>query len=181
MISKPVIKVKDKSFKKLIDHERIAKRIEEMGEAINHDYDNKNPLFIGILNGAFMFASDLMKQVHIPSEITFIKVNSYRATKSTGNIKELIGLQENIFKRNLIIIEDIVDTGNTLSHLLDGFGTLGAKSIEVATLLHKPEAMQKDLTIKYVGFSIPEKFVIGYGLDYDGYGRNSRDIFELTD
>lgn len=181
MISKPIIKVKDKSFKKLIDHEQISQRITGMAEMINQDYKDKNPLFIAILNGAFMFASDLMKQVIIPSEITFIKVNSYHATQSTGNIKELIGLQENIFKRNLIIVEDIVDTGNTLFHLLEGFGALGTESIEIATLLHKPEAMQKDLTIKYVGFPIPNKFVVGYGMDYNGYGRNTKDIFELTD
>ena len=181
MTGKPIMKVKDKSFKKLIDHEQVFQRVKEMAEAMNQDYKDKNPLFIAILNGAFMFASDLMKHVHVPSEITFIKVNSYKATKSTGNIKELIGLQENIFKRNLIIVEDIVDTGHTLSHLLEGFGALGTKSIEIATLLNKPASMQKDLTIKYVGFSIPDKFVVGYGMDYDGYGRNCRDIFELTE
>ena len=176
-----MIKLKDKSFKKIIDHEQVFKRVKEMAEDINRDYEDKNPLFIGILNGAFMFASDLMKQIDIDAEITFIKVNSYSATKSTGNIKELIGLQENIFKRNLIIIEDIVDTGNTLAHLLEGFNALGTESIEIATLLHKPEAMQRDLNIKYVGFSIPNKFVVGYGMDYDGYGRNCRDIFELNE
>ena len=175
------MRIKDKSFKVLIDYERISRRLDEMAGAINRDYKDKNPLFIAILNGSFMFAADLMKKIHIPSEITFIKVNSYQATKSTGNIKELIGLQENIFKRNLIIIEDIVDTGNTLAHLLEDFGTLGADSIEIATLLHKPAALQKELVIKYVGFSIPNKFVVGYGLDYNGYGRNTMDIFELTE
>ena len=181
MISTSVMKLKDKSFKKLIDHEQISQRVKEMADDINRDYDGKNPLFIAILNGAFMFSSDLMKQVSIPSQITFIKVNSYHATKSSGNIKELIGLQENIFKRNLIIIEDIVDTGNTLSHLLEGFNALGTDSIEIATLLHKPVAMKKELRLKYVGFSIPDKFVVGYGMDYEGYGRNFGDIFELTE
>lgn len=176
-----MLKLKDKSFTKIIDHEQVFQRVREMAEDINKDYEGKNPLFIAILNGAFMFASDLMKQINIPAEITFIKVNSYSATKSTGNIKELIGLQENIFKRNLIIIEDIVDTGNTLSHLLEGFSALGTDSIEIATLLHKPDALQRDLSIKYVGFSIPNKFVVGYGMDYDGYGRNCRDIFELSE
>ncbi|MDN5214428.1 hypoxanthine phosphoribosyltransferase [Fulvivirgaceae bacterium BMA12] len=175
------MKIKDKHFKVLLDYEQISKRVMELAAAINHDYEGKNPLFIAIMNGAFMFAADLMKHVHIPSEITFIKVNSYQATKSTGNVKELIGLQENIFKRNLIIIEDIVDTGNTISHLLEDFNTLGADSIEIVALLHKPEAVKKKVAIKYQGFSIPNKFVVGYGLDYDGYGRNTRDIFELLE
>ncbi|MDN5200533.1 hypoxanthine phosphoribosyltransferase [Fulvivirgaceae bacterium BMA10] len=174
------MKIEDKEFKLYIDRDKISSRIGEIAQAINEHYKDKNPLFVAIMNGSFMFASDLMKKVDVRSEITFIKVTSYEATQSTGNIKELIGLQENIFKRNLIIVEDIVDTGNTLNHLISEFKELGPQSIEVATLLFKPDVLKHELAIKYVGFEIPNKFVVGYGLDYDGYGRNQEDIYQLV-
>lgn len=173
--------IKDKSFDIFIDKEKISTRVEAIAKEINRDYEGKNPLFIAIMNGAFMFAADLMKHVNIPCEITFIKVSSYQATQSTGNLKELVGLQENIFKRDIILVEDIVDTGNTLSHLTSSFTELGPSSVEIATLLFKPEAIQKEIDLKYVGFSIPNKFVVGYGLDYDGYGRNTNSIYKLVE
>ncbi len=175
------MEIKDKSFEVYIEKSKISARVKALAKEINKDYEGKNPLFIAILNGAFMFAADLMKHVNISSEITFIKVSSYEATKSTGNLKELVGLQENIFKRNIIFIEDIVDTGNTLSNLTESFTELGPASMEIATLLYKPEAIQKEINLKYVGFSIPNDFVVGYGLDYDGYGRNTKSIFKLVE
>ena len=174
------MKIKDKEFAVFIDRQTIEKRVIELGQQISRDYEAKNPLFIAVLNGSFMFAADLMKHVSIPAEISFIKLNSYTKTHSTGKIKELVGLDENIFGRNLIIIEDIVDTGLTIHHMLEEFRDLGPKSIEVATLLHKPEATVKKLKLEYVGFEIPKKFVVGYGLDYDGQGRNLNDLYSLV-
>lgn len=174
------MKIKDKEFSKYIDKEDIQQRIRILAQQINQDYKGKRPLFIAVLNGSFMFASDLMKSVDNEAEISFIKLNSYHKTHSTGKVKELIGLDENIFGRNLIIIEDIVDTGRTIRHLLDELLELGPKSIEIATLLHKPDATVESLTLKYVGFTIPNKFVVGYGLDYDGQGRNLTDLYSLA-
>ena len=174
------MKIKDKEFSIFIDKDKIAKRVAELGQQISQDYKDKNPLFIAVLNGCFMFAGDLMKYVSIPAEISFIKLNSYTKTHSSGKVKELVGLDENIFGRNLVIIEDIVDTGLTIHHLLEEFRELGPKSIEVATLLHKPEATVKKLQLKYIGFEIPKEFVVGYGLDYDGLGRNLNDIYTLA-
>lgn len=174
------IKVKDKEFTPYLSREQIAERVSAIGEQINQDYADKNPLFVAVLNGSFMFASDLLKNVTIPCEITFIKLNSYHKTHSTGKVRELIGLDENIFGRNLIIIEDIVDTGLTMKHMLDELKELGPKSIEIASLLHKPDATVEELSLRYTGFEIPNKFVVGYGLDYDGQGRNLNDVYSLA-
>ena len=175
------MKIKDKEFSVFIKQIEIEQRVRELAEQINQDYAGKTPLFIAILNGSFMFASDLMKSVKIPAEISFIKLTSYHKTHSTGKVKELVGLDENIFGRHLIIVEDIVDTGLTIKHLQDELNDLGPKSIEVATALHKPEATVEQLRLKYVGFEIPKKFVVGYGLDYDGQGRNLADLYTLVD
>lgn len=152
-----------------------------MAAQINADYQELNPLFLSILNGAFVFTADLFRQITIPAEISFIKLKSYRKMESSGKVKELLGLEHNIFNRNIIIVEDIVDTGKTLSHILEEFGELGAKSIEILTMLHKPEASLKPISLKYVGFRIPNKFVVGYGLDYDGYGRNLPDLYKIVE
>ncbi|BDD10744.1 hypoxanthine phosphoribosyltransferase [Fulvitalea axinellae] len=175
-----MMKVKDKEFVSYIEPERLAQRIAELGNKIDEDYAGKNPLFIAVLNGSFMFAADLLREVDTPSEISFMKLASYSEMRSTGNVKEVIGLSENIFNRHVIIIEDIVDTGNTMVHLHDVLEELGPASIEVASLLFKPEAYTKKINIKYVGFDIPNKFVVGYGLDYDGYGRNLDAIYQLA-
>ena len=174
------MKIKDKEFSIFIPKEEIEEKVKGLAGQINVDYKDKAPLFIGILNGSFMFAADLLKYVNIPAEISFIKLNSYTKTHSSGKVKELIGLDENIFGRNLIIIEDIVDTGLTIQHLLGELLDLGPKSIEVATLLHKPGATVEELSLRYVGFRIPNQFVVGYGLDYDGHGRNLNDIYQLA-
>ncbi|UII28698.1 hypoxanthine phosphoribosyltransferase [Fulvivirga maritima] len=173
--------VKDKEFVEYISASEISKRIAELGTALNTDYEDKRPLFIAILNGSFMFAADLLKEVAIPCEISFVKVASYEEMESTGNVKQLIGLNETIFNKDVIIIEDIVDTGRTITKILEEFRSLGASSVEVITLLQKPASNDLGDKIKYIGFSIPEKFVLGYGLDYDGLGRNLKDIYQLKD
>lgn len=173
------IKVRDKEFEVYLNESEIQQRIAEIGDEMNEEYANKNPLFIGILNGSFMFASDLMKAVNVPSEIAFIRMASYKGMESTGAVKQVLGLQENVFGRHLVLIEDIVDSGLTMDQVIKFFQERGPKSIRVATLLLKPEKLEKDLKLDYVGFEIPEKFVVGYGLDYNGHGRNLKDIYQL--
>jgi len=173
------IKVRDKEFEVYLNESEIQQRIAEIGDEMNEEYANKNPLFIGILNGSFMFASDLMKAVNVPSEIAFIRMASYKGMESTGAVKQVLGLQENVFGRHLVLIEDIVDSGLTMDQVIRFFQERGPKSIRVATLLLKPEKLEKDLKLDYVGFEIPEKFVVGYGLDYNGHGRNLKDIYQL--
>jgi hypoxanthine phosphoribosyltransferase len=173
------MKIKDKSFKILIQEEDLQDKIAQMAEAINSDYKGKAPLFIGILNGSFMFVADMMKHINLPSKVSFIKVASYTDMKSSGSVKELIGLSENIFEQDIVILEDIIDSGTTMSTVIEQFKAKGASSVAVATLLLKPKALKINLDIKYVGFEIGNKFVVGYGLDYDGLGRNSGAIYQL--
>ena len=173
------MKIKDKTFKILISEEELQSKITAISKAINKDYKDKNPLFIGILNGSFMFVADMMKGISLQCEISFIKLASYTEMASSGSVKELIGLNENIFKRDIIILEDIIDSGRTISSVIEEFKLRGAASVEVATLLLKPEALKIEVDIKYVGFEISNEFVVGYGLDYDGLGRNTRSIYQL--
>jgi hypoxanthine phosphoribosyltransferase len=174
-----VIKVHDKSFETYLSEEVILKRIKEIAEKINQDFSGKKPLFISILNGSFMFASDLFKQLAIPAEICFIKLASYEGMKSSGKVVTSIGLEEDIFGKDVIIVEDIVDTGKTLHQFLPNLLHQQPKTMRIATLLHKSEATEYPLTLDYVGFDIPNKFVVGYGLDYDGLGRNLKEIYQL--
>ena len=173
------INVLDKKFVPYLSAETIAKRIEELAAKINEDYADKNPIFIGILNGSFMFASDLYKQITVSSTISFIKLVSYKGTTSTGTVITSIGLEEDLTGRNVILIEDIVDTGKTLSEFLPTIQKQQPNSIKICTLLQKPEALLHPLEVDYVGFQIPNKFVVGFGLDYDGYGRNLKEIYQL--
>ena len=173
------MKVKDKNFVPYLSEEEIQKKIKELASILNEEYKESKPLFIAILNGSFMFASDLFKEIKLECEISFMKLSSYDEMTSTGNVRELIGLNENVFNRDVIIIEDIVDTGHTMKNVLEQFKERGVKSVEVASLLIKPKALVNTLDIKYVGFEIPNKFVVGYGLDYDGFGRNSKAIYQL--
>lgn len=175
------MQIHDQNFKIFIPSEKITLRIREMAVQINEDYIDKNPLFLSILNGAFIFTADFFREITIPAEVSFIKLKSYRRMETSGKVKELLGLEHNIFNRNIVIIEDIVDTGKTLNHILEEFNELGAKSIEILTLLHKPEVSKTPMNLKYVGFEIPNKFVVGYGLDYDGYGRNLKDIYKVVE
>ena len=173
------MKIHDQNFEIFIPSKDIQQRIKEISDLVNHDYADKNPIFLSILNGAFIFTADLFREINIPAEVSFIKLKSYRKMETSGKVKELLGLEHNIFDRNIIIIEDIIDTGKTLSHVLEEFQELGAKSIEILTLLYKPDANQYPVNLKYVGFEIPDDFVVGYGLDYDGYGRNLKDIYRV--
>lgn len=173
------MKIKDKNFLILLKEAEIKKRIKELGAEISQDYSGRQPLFISVLNGAFIFAADLVRDIKLASTVSFIKLSTYDHTASTGKIKELIGINEKLFKKDIIIIEDIVDSGFTLSYLMEHIAELGPASLEVAALLIKPESLKVDLNIKYKGFNIPKNFVVGYGLDYDGYGRNLKDIYFL--
>ena len=171
----------DKSFKPYLTQSVIGEAIERIANEINKDYSDKNPLFIAILNGSFIFASDLFKKIDIPAEISFIKLASYQGTKSTGNVITAIGLETDLYDRNVIVVEDIIDTGKTLSAFLPQLEHQQPKSLKVCTLLHKKEATQYPVTIDYLGFEIPNLFVVGYGLDYNGYGRNLDQIMQIDE
>jgi hypoxanthine phosphoribosyltransferase len=176
------IKLHDKTFVKSIDEQSIQKQIEHLANRISLDFADKNPLFLAVLNGSFMFASDLMKQLDFPCEIEFIKVSSYQGTSSTHQITDAIGVSENrIANRTVVIIEDIVDTGHTIEHLFRYLQNQKAKEIEVATLLSKPDAYTKELPVNYIAITIPNEFVVGYGLDYNQLGRNLKHIYKLKE
>ena len=177
----PLIKVRDKSFDIFLSEAQIQQRIAELAGEINRDYKGKMPLFIAILNGSFMFASDLFKHLDIDAEICFIKLVSYKGMKSTGHITTAIGLDQDLYGRDVIIVEDIVDTGKTLGYFLPKLEHMQPASLKIAALLHKPEATVHPLQIDYTGFSIPNKFVVGYGLDYDGCGRNLKEIYQVAE
>jgi len=173
------VKIRDKEFELFISEAEILKSIDRIAERMNKDLEGKNPLFVCILNGSFMFASELMKRVNIPSEISFVRMASYQGTQSTGKIKEIYGLEENISGRTVVIIEDIVDTGHTMSLILEQLTGENPEEIKIATLLFKPDALKTDVKLDYVALEIPSDFIVGFGLDYDGYGRNLADIYKI--
>ena len=175
-----VIRVHDKEFKPYISAEKISEEVKRVASEINKDYAGKKPLFIAILNGSFMFAADLFKEINIEAEICFIKLASYKGTKSSGQVITAIGLDVDLVGREIIVIEDIVDTGNTLTKFLPQIHHHHPASLKIAALLHKPEAMVHPIKIDYLGFSVPNKFLLGYGLDYDGLGRNIKEIYQLV-
>lgn len=174
-----MLTIKDKTFVPFIGHDQLQSRITELATQIDQDYKDTCPLLVVVLNGAFLFAADLMKNLTIECEITFIRVASYEQTNSTGVVKQILGLKESVANRHLILIEDIVDTGLTMANLSEQLLAQSPASLVIATLLFKPDAMEKDITLNYVGFEIENRFVVGYGLDYDGLGRNSKDILVL--
>jgi hypoxanthine phosphoribosyltransferase len=173
------IKIKDKNFQVSITEEQIQDAVKNVAERINWDLAGKDPLFLVVLNGAFMFAADLMKHVNIPSEITFIKLSSYEGTQSTGVVKEIFGLNESVVGRTVVVVEDIVDTGFTMEKIINSLKNRGATDIRVATFFLKPESLQREVPLNYVALQIPNDFIVGYGLDYDGYGRNLKEIYTL--
>jgi len=175
------IKVLDKEFKISIPAATIDAAVTNIADKINIDYKGQNPLFLIVLNGAFMFASDLLKKINIDCEITFVKLSSYSGTTSTHIVRELIGLDESLEGRDIIIVEDIIDTGITMGNTIPKLHHLKAKDVKIATLLFKPKAFQKDYKIDYVGLEIENDFIVGYGLDYDGYGRNLADIYKIVE
>ena len=174
------IQIKDKNFALSIADAEIQAAVRKVADAINRDMEGKDPLFLCVLNGAFMFASDLMKNVNVPCQITFIKLSSYEGLYTTGAVKEIIGLNESVVGRTVVVVEDIVDTGITMERILSSLRAKGASEIRVATFLQKPDALQRDITIDYVAMKIPNDFIVGYGLDYDGYGRNLKDIYTVV-
>jgi hypoxanthine phosphoribosyltransferase len=171
------IQLHDKHFRPFITSEKIAEVIGKVAQKIQNDYHDKKPLFIGVLNGSFLFAADLVRHFEGNCEVSFIKLASYEGTSSTGTIQELIGFNENLEGRNLIVIEDIVDTGNTLERIYQDLEKRNPKSIAIATLLFKPNAYKKSFPINYVAMEVGNEFLVGYGLDYDGLGRNLKDIY----
>ena len=176
-----IVTIKDKSFKPFISEEQLQESIKKVAQKINDDYHGMSPIFLGVLNGSFMFFGDLLKSIKVECHVSFVKMASYEGTSTTGLVNELIGLNENIDGKDIIFIEDIVDTGNTLEKLYQILETKNPRSIKIATLLYKPEAYKKEYRIDYVGLEIPNAFVLGYGLDYDGLGRNLSSIYVLND
>ncbi|HEY9363532.1 MAG TPA: hypoxanthine phosphoribosyltransferase [Chitinophagaceae bacterium] len=174
------IRVHDKSFETYLSEQQIQDKVVEIATAINKDYAGKRPLFIAILNGSFMFAADLFKQLTIDAELCFIKLVSYKGMKSSGKIITAIGLDDDLFGKDVVIVEDIVDTGKTLHEFLPKLEHQQPASLKIAALLHKPSATKYPLQIHYKGFTIPDKFVVGYGLDYDGLGRNLKEIYQAV-
>ncbi|MBN2747612.1 MAG: hypoxanthine phosphoribosyltransferase [Bacteroidales bacterium] len=179
-MNQDIIKVIDKEFSIFITNKEIDASIEKMAQQINQDYKGKKPIFLVILNGAFMFAADLFKKLTIDCEISFVKLSSYHGTTTTGRVKSLIGLNESIAGRHIIVVEDIIDSGITMEHLLEELNSKYPTDIRIATLLFKPKAFQKDFAIEYIGIEIPNDFIVGYGLDYDGFARNLPDIYKLV-
>ncbi len=172
--------VLDKTFVPYFDTAKIAARVSELAARISADYAGKKPLFLGILNGSFIFAADLFREITVEAEISFVKLASYKGVSSTGNVVTAIGLEESLHERHVIIIEDIIDTGRTMTSFLKEVWRQGPASVRIATFLSKPDALLvPDLKADYIGFEIPNRFVLGYGLDYDGYGRNTRELFVL--
>lgn len=176
-----IIQVHDKQFEPYISAGQINEQINKLGSQINKDYAGKVPLFIAILNGSFIFAADLFKTITIEAEISFIKLASYKGTKSTGNVITSIGLDEPLKNRHVVIVEDIVDTGKTLHQFLPQLINQQPASLKIAALLHKPEALKFPISIDYLGFEVPNKFLLGYGLDYVGLGRNLKEIYQLVE
>ena len=174
-----VITVKDKQFELFIEQRDIEHNIKRVAAQINAELSDKQPFFVAVLNGAFMFAAELMKEVTIPCEITFVRLASYVGTKTTDNVEEVLGINECLKDRTVIVLEDIVDTGNTMIALLEELKRHEPKEVKIATLLFKPNSLKQPLTLDYVALEIPSDFILGYGLDYDGYGRNLKDIYRI--
>jgi hypoxanthine phosphoribosyltransferase len=175
------IKVKDKHFTKYIESDVILSAVKRIASHIYSDHGDEMPLFLSVLNGSFMFASDLMKNYPGVCELSFIRVSSYQGTQTSGEVKTSIGLTQDIRSRTVILLEDIIDSGITVRHLIKDLKKLNPSQLKVATLLFKPEAVQTDIRPDYIGIEIPKDFIVGYGLDYDGFGRNLADIYKITE
>ena len=175
------IKIHDKHFKPFISAEKLHQATQEIANQMNNDLADKNPLFIIVLNGAFIFASDLIRKFEHDCDVSFVKLSSYQGTKTTHTVRELIGLDEDVSDRTVVLVEDIIDTGITMDNMIKQMKNMGAVEVKVTTLLYKPKAFQKDFKIDYVGMDIPNDFIVGFGLDYDGKGRNLPEIYKITD
>ena len=175
------IKIHDKVFRTSYSEAEILQHVKAVADRLNKDMEGKNPLFLAVLNGSFIFAADLMRMITIPCEISFVKLASYQGTLTTGKVKEVIGINEDLRGRHVIIVEDIVDTGITMKRMLETLGTREPASLHICTLLLKPGKLQVPLDIAYAAMEIPNDFIVGYGLDYDQQGRNLRDIYTLVE
>jgi len=173
------VRILDKTFRELISEQSIRKRIDEIALQINREFVGSEVIFVGILNGAFMFAADLFRKIDLNARITFVKLASYQGISSSGSIKELIGWNEDLVNKRILVVEDIVDTGATLERTVNELVIRNVADIKIATMLLKPAAYTRDIPINYIGFEIPSKFVVGYGLDYNGFGRNLPSIYTL--
>ncbi len=176
-----MIQLHDKQFVPFISSEEINFALVNMAKQMDDDFFDEVPVFIGVLNGAFMVLSDLMKQYRGMCEVSFVKMASYEGTQSNNNVTELIGLNQDLSGRTVVVVEDIIDTGNTIEVLKEIFKNQNVKHFKIATLFFKPEAYKKDIKIDYIGIRIPNKFIVGYGLDYDGLGRNLQDVYQLAE
>lgn len=174
------IHIGDKEFELYIAESRIMEAVEKVALELNEEFRDAEPLFLSVLNGSFLFAADLLKRMEIPCEISFVKVASYHGTTSSGTVKQLVGLNESLEGRNVVVLEDIVDTGNTLESIMRSLQEHHPAEIRVATLLFKPEAYRGEHTIDHMALEVPDEFLVGYGLDYNGFGRNLRDIYKLA-
>ena len=176
-----IVKIKDKTFKTSIPEQEIKERVKKLALQMSKDLKGKNPLFLAVLNGSFIFAADLMREMTIPCEISFVKLASYQGTTSTGKVKEVIGINEDLTGRAVVIVEDIVESGHTMKRMIETLGTRNPASVDICTLFVKPEKLAVDLDIKYAAFSIPNAFIVGYGLDYDQQGRCLKDVCSLVE
>ena len=175
-----IVKIKDKSFRVSIPEAEIKSRVKAVAEQINKDLEGKNPLFLCVLNGSFIFAADLSRDITIPSNISFVKLASYQGTISTGKVQEVIGLNEDISGRTVVIVEDIVDTGRTMRQMIESLGTRNPESVHICALFVKPDKLEEPIDVEYAAFSIPDDFIVGYGLDYDQDGRGLKDVYTIV-
>ena len=176
-----IVQVKDKKFRTSIPEADIKNRVKEVARQISRDLEGKNPLLLGVLNGSFVFAADLMREMTTRCEISFVKLASYQGVTSTGKVHEVLGINEDLAGRHVVIVEDIVDTGRTMKQMIESLGTRNPASVKVCTLFVKPDKLQEDIRIDYAAFSIPNDFIVGYGLDYDQQGRGLKDIYTLAE
>ena len=175
------VKIKDKSFRVSISEAEIKQRVKALAEQMSKDLEGKNPIFLGVLNGSFIFAADLMREMTVPCEISFVKLASYQGTTSTGKVREVLGINENLSGRTVVIVEDIVESGQTMKQMIESLGTRNPESVRICTLFFKPEKLKEDLDLDYVAFRIPDDFIVGYGLDYDGLGRELKDVYTIVE
>ena len=175
------VKIKDKSFRVSIPEAEIKQHVKALAEQMSKDLEGKNPIFLGVLNGSFIFAADLMREMTVPCEISFVKLASYQGTTSTGKVREVLGINENLSGRTVVIVEDIVESGQTMKQMIESLGTRNPESVRICTLFFKPEKLKEDLNLDYVAFRIPDDFIVGYGLDYDGLGRELKDVYTIVE
>ena len=176
-----IVKIKDKTFETSITESEIKQRVKELAQKISHDLEGKNPLLLGVLNGSFIFAADLMREMTTPCEISFVKLASYQGITSTGKVHEVLGINEDLAGRDVVIVEDIVDTGRTMRQMLSSLRVRHPKSVDICTLFLKPDKLEEPLDIKYAAFTIPNNFIVGYGLDYDQLGRGLKEVYTLVE